>query len=225
MTKSDGSITKGFFARYWQAEYRTSLSLAPTFTSAVFDCFFRNPRVKAFFASETLLQQKGRDASLRLLSQQPVTQSGNELLFVAGSLGLEEHIEQFHVRIETPFHSSNRGVVRHSVIEQRSQEYPETIPIYEAGRLIPAQIEGFRFGLQKYATKSLSLSFGAAPVLAANLCFDCSLDTIAILVTDSRLKKKQMLWQDDPVFDTLQYTLQKVCNFDLQADISRVLSL
>lgn len=134
---------------------------------------------------QTLLNIRGRELSSFSPTEQPPPKlkfGEEELLFMAGHLLPDD--EDFNVKIPYSFQrkSSFRGFrgSREILYDYRVQNSAELQSIQDSlspelvSRLVPAQLEVFRLGVERFRAKSWSSAFGFAPTLQDRfwLCLD-----------------------------------------------------
>lgn len=230
MNKSSGTLQRTLFPFGYKAIYSAELTLAPTFTSVLYDRLLHSPDIKKILTAAPLENLKGRDTLQQLiLEASPVQQ--NELLFAEGTIffidtdNQEPESQPFRFSLETPYSGSRGGTILHTIEPHRSALLPEDITVFQLARIIPAELTFFRFGIQRFTNRVFSSLAGFAPTVSASLLIDCSSDLFRFQCSEEGLKSKMLPWANSATLRTVHSMLSEVCDFDLLKDIAEKLQI
>jgi len=222
---SQFEVKISLFPYGYKNSYRLTLELAPGKISSITDAFINSTQFKELLANKDLINEKGRDPKLSILEPK-VPLKRNELLLLAGKIygseldASDSDFEKFQLSITTPFVSSKKNHMHHAFHYEHYGFYPEFLNLQVAARIIPAEIDYFRFGLMTYSKRCVFNIFGFAPVLTGRLLIDSSKDKFSLLVYQEGLSKKTSI----PLFGknilgAVDLALQKACSFSVLEDM------
>lgn len=222
MSKSSGTVEKRFFPGGYKCQYSAELPLAPTFVPQLYDTLLGQSEIKGLLEQPRLENLKGRDSRQHFIQPSPPP-TNNELLLASGMLripsGPEVPPEPFSFSLLTPYEGSKRSRMFHTLREERTADLPAEIHYQHAGRIIPAELTFFRFGLQKYTPRMFSHMFGISPIITGSLLLDCSTDRLHIEISEEGLSRTELPWKNSPVLVAVDVALRAICHFDLLADM------
>ena len=230
MAKSEGSFTRSLFPYSYRAHYTFSLSLAPGFISRAYDALCRF-LAEDLFANELLVNLKGRDPS-QLLLEEGAPPKPHEILYARGILydiadpDHPKEKEHFHCSLLSPYEKSTGGSIHHRSVTHSDPSLPDYIKVQELGRIFPAELTLFRFGVQKFSSRRFSSFIGLAPIITGSILIDCSKDTLHLAIVDEALMRKSAPWNDNySILSSVNQALQWICDFDLKNDIEEKLDV
>lgn len=230
MNKSSGSIQRSIFPFGYKAVYSAELTLAPTFISVLYDRLLHSPEIKSVLTANPLENLKGRDPLQQLILESSPIQK-NELLLAEGTIFFidghdqEPESQPFRYSLQTPYSGSRSGTVLHTIESHPSAVLPEDITVYQLGRIIPAELTFFRFGIQRFTNRVFSSLVGFVPAVSASLLIDCSSDLFLFQCSEEGLRSKTLPWANSPILGTIHSMLSVVCDFDLLKDIAEKLQI